>query len=1371
MEGLDEKSPDEQPEGEQGAPQSEQPCRSHPCPVVGLGASAGGLEAFQGFLSSMPSDSGMVFVLVQHLDPRHETLMPELLARHTGMPLQLVTEDTPAERNHVYVVPPNAMVTIDDCVLKVTRASRSRGRRSPIDGFFRSLAEDQGIDAVGILLSGTGTDGALGLKALKEQGGLVLVQSPGTARHDSMPRAAILTGAVDHVLAVEEMPARLLDHDAELRRQRQGKSADSVRGEVAGELRKICTILRRKTGHDFSHYKQSTLVRRIRRRMQELRAETAADYVERLGQDPKEVDQLFHDLLIGVTHFFRDPEAFDLLARKVIPKIFETRGREGQVRVWVAGCASGEEAYSLAILLREHMDTMEEPPHAQVFATDIDTQALEFARQALYPDTVAEQIPPGRLARFFVRHGNMVQVSKEIREMCLFSTHNLITDPPFSRLDLLSCRNLLIYLEPELQKRLIPLCHYALRPGGFLFLGPSENVASHPELFRTVEKKHRIFQSKETVLRPPISFPLTERSRALAARQAGDEASRLTADREQALPRVFERILMDSYAPACVVVHERGEIVYFSPRTGKYLESPPGAPTLNVMDMARKGLRLDLRTALHRAVTSRSPVVHENVLVETDGPPQRINLTVRPLPELGEDPGLFMIVFQEVVQSGDATAETAPGGAPGGETAASDYGAEAVEIIRRLEKELRATKDHLQATLEELESSNEELVSSNEELLSMNEELQSANEELQTSKEELQSVNEELETINAELKKKLEELDRANSDLQNLFQSTQIATVFVDRDLRIQKFTVAATEVFRLIETDVGRRIDDIAPRFSGGELMADIRHVLRTLSARELQVRLLDEPVWYIARILPYRTVDNMIDGVVLTFVDITGVKRAEEHRARLASIVESSQDAIFGKTLEGVITTWNQGAERMYGYTEREAVGRPVTFLLPPGHEGELGPILEKLRRGERISPFETVRIRKNGALMQVLLTISPVRDTAGQVVEASVIARDITEQKRAEQALREAAQRKDEFLAMLGHELRNPLAPIRNCLHVLSRPQATAEHVDKAKATIERQVSHLTRLVDDLLDISRISQGKVLLRRQRLDLVDLVRTAVEDQRGSVEAAGLAASLDLPPRPLWVAGDPTRLAQILGNVLHNAVKFTERGGAIDVSLREAPEGGAARIAVRDTGIGIEPELLARLFEPFHQAETGLDRARGGLGLGLALVKGLVDLHGGRVEAVSEGAGRGVEIRIELPLEAQREEAPPPAAAAPGVRRSRRCLIIEDNADAAESLGLLLELSGHEVTLAHDGVAGVEKARTLRPEVVLCDIGLPGKLDGYGVARALRQHFPNGDLHLIALTGYGQEEDQRRAREAGFDLHLTKPADPEKLQRLLAEL
>jgi two-component system CheB/CheR fusion protein len=1328
--------------------------RRNPCPIVGIGASAGGLEAFEAFFSHMPADTGMAFVLVQHLDPRHETLMPELLSKHTAMPVLLVSEDTPIRTDSVYVIPPNATVTIAECVLRISPRERTRGRRMPIDSFFRSLAEDQGDDAVGIVLSGTGADGALGVRALREHGAMTMVQAPSSARYDSMPRSAILTGMVDHVVPVEEMPFRLMEHLRNLLELRGGGSPEGLRHEVEENLSRICAVLRRRTGHDFSRYKQSTLVRRVRRRMTEVRTDSAAVYLGLLAEDPREVDHLFHDLLIGVTHFFRDPEAFAALERKAIPKLFEGKEADDQVRVWVPGCSTGEEAWSLAMLLLEHAGSLDMPPHVQVFATDIDTQALETARQAWYPEQIAEQVAPDRLARFFGKHGNLYRVTKEVRETCLFSAHNLITDPPFSRLDLISCRNLLIYLEPDLQNKLIPLCHYALRPGGFLFLGPSESVAAHPELFRAVDKRLRIFQAKDAILRPPVSFPLAERSR-FAVRGLGDGLLRAPRADVQSLAQVFERILLDHYSPACVLVHELGDIVYFSPRTGRYLEPAAGAPRLNVLEMARPGLRLDLRTALHKAVTGRAPVSHEAVPYEAGGQEQRVNLSVRPMLELGEDQGLYMVVFEDVRESADVPAQVSP---------------QDVATIQRLESELRSTKDHLHATLEELESSNEELVSSNEELLAINEELQSTNEELQTSKEELQSVNEELETINAELKKKIEELDRANGDLQNLFQSIQIATIFVGRDLRIQRFTPAATEVLRLIGSDVGRRIEDIAPRFSGdGALAEDIRQVLDTLSPSERQVRLRDGDSWYILRILPYRTLDGRIDGVVVTFLDVTEIKKAEEHRARLAAIVESSHDAIIGKTLEGIVTSWNAGAERLYGYTTQEAVGQNITLIAPPERIGELGPIFERLRRGQRVEPFETMRVRKDGTRLNILLTVSPVFDADGRIGEASAIAHDITAQKRTEEALHEAARRKDEFLAMLGHELRNPLAPIRNSLLILEQPGATPEQARKARQTLERQVQHLTRLVDDLLDVARISQGKILLRTARLDLAALVRTAVEDHRASAADAGETLSLDLPDRPLWVAGDPTRLAQCVGNVLHNAVKFTDRGGRIDVTVRA--ENGQAAVSVRDTGMGVDPETLKRLFEPFSQADSGLDRSRGGLGLGLALVKRLVELHGGTVAAHSEGLGHGTRVELRIPLQEGRDEPAAPAPMPGDRRRARRCLLIEDNADAAETMGLLLELYGHEVRIAHDGREGLETARRFLPEVVLCDIGLPNGVDGYEVARRMRQDPALRAISLVALTGYGQEDDQRRAREAGFDVHLTKPADPEKLQRLLAEL
>jgi two-component system CheB/CheR fusion protein len=1462
--------------------------RRHPCPVVAIGASAGGLEAYQELLKAIPPDTGMAFILVQHLSPRHATLMPELLAQHTSMPVQLADRETVVEPNHVYVVPPDALPAMDDCVLHVSRPSRRRDRRSPIDSFFRSLAEDQGDDAAGIILSGTGTDGALGLKAIKEHGGLALVQAPETARHDSMPRAAILTGAADAVLPIAEIPGRLIAHRSQLYGRRHGRGPEGFREEIGDHLGKICSILRRTTGHDFRRYKQSTLVRRVRRRMDELRAESVPSYVELLSRDPQEAEHLFHDLLIGVTHFFRDPEAFDALMEKVFPLLFEGKDADSQVRVWVPGCATGEEAYSLAILLREHLDRLEAPPQVLVFATDIDSQALEVARQALYPESVASQMSAARLERFFVQQGNMYQVAREIREMCLFSVHNLITDPPFSRLDLISCRNLLIYLESDLQKKVVPLFHYALRPGGFLFLGSSENIGGKPELFRTIDKRHRIFQSRDMVVRPPVNFPLTDRVR-FGLRQ-GDDPHRRPAAREREVARAFESVLIENFAPACVVVTEQGDIVYFSPRTGRYLEPPAGVPTLNVLDMARKGLRLDLRTALHKAVTGRTAVTHEDVTFEADGTTQRINLIVRPMPEPGEEAGLFMVVFQEVVPARESRGE---------EAGDSRSAAGESPTVQRLEAELRATRDHLQATLEELESSNEELVSSNEELLSMNEELQSANEELQTSKEELQSVNEELETVNAELKKKIEELARANSDLQNLFASTQIATVFVDRELRVTRFTPAATEVFRLIEGDVGRPISDIAPRFINGRLTQDIRDVLRTLAPRERQVYAADDGSWYILRILPYRTLDDVIDGVVITCVDVTDLKEAQEQAAQLAAIVESSRDAIVGKTLDRVVTSWNAAAERMYGYSAQEAIGRPIDFIVAEEHRAQIAAAFEQLRQGIPIEPFETVRVRKDGTRLDIFLTLSPVRDPAGRLLGVSGIDRDISDRKRAEEALRlseeryrslveamasvvwttdaegrfvepqpsweeytgqpweehqgegwaaaihpedreriqalwrealerkhkyrsegrlrhaasggahrhfvargvplhnsdgsvrewvgtiadvedrwsaeealrEEARRKDEFLAMLGHELRNPLAPIRNCLYILGLPNTVREQRDRARETIGRQVLHLSRLVDDLLDISRISRGKIFLRRQRMDLVDSVRATVEDQRGELESRDLKLDLELPAEPLWVNGDSTRLSQMVGNLLQNAGKFTEPGGRITVAVSQEPESGTAAVAVRDTGIGIEPELLGRLFEPFSQADGSPDRSRGGLGLGLALVRALVELHGGTVEAASPGPGHGSEFRIHLPLAERPDEAPEPLApAARGERRPRRCLIIEDNADAAESMGLLLELAGHQVAVAPDGPTGLEKARQLQPEVVVCDIGLPGGMDGHAVARAFRADPELASACLIALTGYGQDEDRRRAFDAGFDAHLTKPADIEMLKRMVEE-
>jgi len=668
-----------------------------------------------------------------HLAPDHESALAQLLARHTRMSVEQVRDNTKVVPNRVYIIPPNATLTIKDSVLQVTSPAEPRGRRMPIDSLFLSLAEDRGELAVCIMLSGTGTDGTLGLRAIKEHGGMAMAQTLESAKYDAILRSAIATGLVDHVLPVEEMPAKLMEYAAHI--NTLNSKPNSIRDQIRTHLGKIHGLLRRRAGHDFSQYKESTFARRLERRMKALQIQTVEQYLHVLERQPEEADQLFKDLLIGVTQFFRDPEAFKALGSGVIPKLFEGKSADGQVRVGVVGCASGEEAYSIAILLCEHASTLDNAPKLQIFATDIDERGLETARKGLYPESIAEHVSPKRLESFFNKEEKGFQVKREIREICIFSTHSFIKDPPFSRLDLISCRNVMIYVGQDLQRGIIPLFHYGLRSGGYLFLGPSENVTSHQELFRTMDKKHRIFQRRETALRPAVRFPLADISGPAPSGRKYSEAE------ERNLPKQLERIILQRYGPACVLVKENGDAVYFSGRISRYLEQPTGGPDTNVINMAREGLRIPLRTCLHRAVTARAQAVQKQVSFQTDGEVSHVDLTVEPLAEF-RDADLYVIVLEEAV--------SVSGPAPSGDAPASDTGTE--DTIRYLESELRAAQEHAQAAYEELETSNEELKSANEEY-------QSTNQELETSKEELQSFNEELETVNTELHRKVTELD------------------------------------------------------------------------------------------------------------------------------------------------------------------------------------------------------------------------------------------------------------------------------------------------------------------------------------------------------------------------------------------------------------------------------------------------------------------------------------------------------------------------------------------------------------------------------------------------------------------------------------
>jgi two-component system CheB/CheR fusion protein len=1572
--------------------------------IVGVGASAGGLDALQTFLRNVPVGSGLSFIVVFHLDPSFRSLLPEVLAKSSRIPVIEAADGMPVEADRVYTAPGHSFVEIEDGALRVSPAGRPEERQAVIDRFFQSLAKDRGDRAVAVVLSGAGSDGSLGLKAVAQAGGLTMVQDPATAKHDSMPLSASAAAVADHVLPPEHLAEELLAYARHVAAE-AGPQGTALLEEVTQALPQVCDILFQATGHNFKHYKTSTLARRTARRMQVLRVHGTAEYLERLRADVAEVDRLFKELLVSVTAFFRDPEAFDALAAEVLRPLLAKRPPGDPVRVWVPGCASGEEAYSIAMLLREQMDALALTPDVQVFATDLDESAIAVARQGSYPLGIADEVSPERLRRFFVKKGQNYHVAKEVRELILFSVHNLINDPPFSRLDLVSCRNLLIYLGSHLQKKLIPLFHYALRPGGYLFLGPSESLTSHRELFRPVDAKSRISQRLPTAIR---SAPL------LSGRSGPLSVSRppVPAPSEADTYLVMQRIILDEFAPKAVVVNEEGQLVSASGNLEKYLTLSAGAFHNSVLRMVREGLRVGLRSALAEAATIRRKVVRDGLTLRTEAGVQRVMLTVQPMPQLGEDSGLFLVVFQDV---GQPVSPDAPPSVPSTDEAAT--------LIEQLERELTSTRQDLEKTVHDLEAANEELKSTNEELVSMNEELQSANEELETSKEEVQTAN--------------DALTRLNSDLENLLSSTQIATLFLDDAGNVRRATAAASAIYNLLPTDSGRPLQHFTHNAHVMPPLPPAPAIHGAEKPLEDEVEMLDGS-WFLRRVLPYRTAEGAHEGIVVTFTDVTERKRAEQALLRTNLRLQALMSAVpvgvsFSEDATAAHVTGNPallaqfaaGPEDNLSATasDLDALGRriryrrggrlvdshemplqravaenadvPPTELLvempdgrrwwmeasaAPLRDGEgnvIGGVAvtvditarkqseEELRRSEErfrqladampqivwtcgpdgivdycnerwydftgfergkpdgaswdplIHPDDAPRTRdawqrsvetgepyevgyrlcdRSGAYRWHLDRALPARDAEGRIVkwfgtctdiddqkraedrlreqerelrtiadntpdmlcrmdrefrqvfvnaavartigmrpeqvlgktgreiglrrelcdlwEAAVrraleerrqqavelscesadgshhytarmvpeegpsgevehvlaVVTDVTDRKRAEDALAAADQRKDEFLATLAHELRNPLAPIQNGLEILAHAR-DAEAASKIRQMMSRQLWHMVRLIDDLLDISRISTGKVTLRKERVSLQTACEIAVEATRAAIEASRHTLDLDLPEDPVWVHADVTRLTQIITNLLTNAVKYTPEGGRITLSVRL--EGPDAVARVTDTGLGIPKEMLAEVFEMFTQVNRTLNRAQGGLGIGLALVKKLVDMHGGAIAAQSRGSGQGATFTVRLPaapLESEPPKAPDPPAPAPAPSERLQILVVDDNEDAAQSLAMLLDFEGHDARAVHTGEAALAAAKEHPPHLVFLDIGLPG-MDGYEVARRLRSEPSLRATKIVALTGWGSEDDKRKTRAAGFDDHLTKPIGLPELEALLARL
>ncbi len=1575
-------------------------------PVVGVGASAGGLDAFTQLLSALPADTGMAFVLVQHLSPSHPSALAEILSRATKMPVLEVHDEPTVEPNHVYIIPPDRSIIIVRGVLQLL-PREDRGAHHPIDQFFRALATEQRHRAIGVVLSGTATDGTIGLEEIKAEGGITFAQDI-TAQHEGMPHSAIASGCVDFVLPPDEIAreiVRIGHHPYVVPEAKDGETDNKP------DLDQIVQILHHGTGVDFTGYKFNTLHRRIIRRMVFKKLGSVAEYVHYLRQTPAEIEALYADILIGVTSFFRDKESFEVLKTKVFPRLIKDRSKHDPVRLWTLGCSTGQEAYSLAIAFTEAAEAVGSSVPIQLFASDLNAAGIDKARAGIYSKDIEQDVSAERLRRFFTEVDGNYRIAKSIRDACVFSRHNVLADPPFSRIDLISCRNLLIYLEPVLQKKIMPMLHYALKPTGCLWLGGSETIGSYRDLFDAQDAKHKIFIKKPGSGSGQGRFPLQHGG---LQNNGAPRSPFLTATARPSdgadLHREADRVLSAKFAPPGVLVSADLEILQYRGETGAYLAPAPGKASLSLLKMLREGLLVAVRAAVLRAGKEQIQVREEGVQVKSNGGYHEVAIEVIPIKGQGANVSGFLILFEE------------PGLTPGVVTHRSAEPLGTDIDTTRLTQELAATREYLQSVIEQQEVANEELQSANEEVQSSNEELQSTNEELETSKEEIQSTNEELATVNEELNNRNQETNRLNDDLVNLLGSVQMPIIMLGSDLRVRRFTPAAEKLLNLVPADVGRPLADLRLNLDTlTDLEPLLAEVLDTVRVQDREVRDKDGR-WYSLRLCPYKTRDNKIDGVVAVLVDVNDLKCAH---AYTESIVATVREPLLVLDASLCVRSASDSFFETYRVAPDETIGRPL-YELGNGQWNipELRRLLEDvLPKASRVEDFEVEHdfetigkktmllgarqlVQGSGPSPSILLAIEditarkqaesditasevryrrlfeeakdgilildaytatitdanpfmsdmlgyshdefqgrelwqiglfedeeaskaamrelqenryiryedlPLKSKTGRQINVEFVSnvygedgdaviqcnvRDITERREAERALKKALiyaddiiatlrepflvldsdlrvktanrsfydsfhvskdetenqfvydlgngqwdipalrslldqvlssnesvhdfevehsfpalgrktmllnarpfppdskhpelillavedvstvrqraneladadRRKDEFLAMLAHELRNPLAPIRNAAQVLQQSEYSKETVRSASAMIERQVGQMVRLVDDLLDVSRINRGKIKLRPERIELASHIHHAVEAASSMYKSMGLDLTVALPSKPIYLNADPTRLTQVLGNLLNNACKFSDKGARISLVVEE--EAGRAIIRVKDTGIGIAADQLSRIFDMFTQVDTSLERSVSGLGIGLTLVKSLVELHEGTVEVLSAGLGHGSEFVVRLPVLTVKPQSPPEKSldAAPTPTTSRRILIVDDNQDSATTLAMLLKWNGNETHTAYDGVEALEAAATLKPEVVLLDIGLP-KLSGYEVARKIREQPWGQDMILVALTGWGQEDDRQKSREAGFNAHLVKPVEQSVLMKLLAEL
>ena len=1503
--------------------QTHEPVPAHgasPAPVVGVGASGQALELLAAFLRGIPQRSGMAFVLVLHpaADPR---LLEPMLRACTAVRTVEIRAREFLEPDVLYVVPPAKALRALGRMVEITGMPPGRSRQFAIDLVLRALADAYGTHAVAVLLGDTRADGVIGLRRIRERGGLTIAlddhtPAPGSGRDGQAGAAA--PEMIDWLLPAADVGAQILAYFRtgrvlELPPERGEASPDDP-GEAS--LREVMAFVHSRTSRDLASYKRATVLRRIGRRMQLCGTKHLPAYLDCLRSRPAEAESLLHDMLVSVTNFFRDADSFAALEHGV-PELFHGKQASDVVRVWVVACATGEEAYSVAMLLAEQAARMASPPAIQVFATDLDEASIRTARRGLYPGVIGADVGEARLNRFFLQEPLGYRVRRELREMVLFTVHDVLKDPPFSRIDLASCRNLLIYLRPEAQARVFETLHFALAPHGQLFLGATESVDEDSARFSPLDSQHRLYRARSTprtaadgadrALSDDAS-PALPSTRSGAAPAFHAPPSPLVASRP-ALERGWtwgelHLGLLDRLAGPSILLDAQRLMLHVSPAAARFLYFEAGEPSREVLKAVLPPLRGELLAALQHLERRREAVSAGPVRLSLGSGEASVSVHLAPVGEI-EGGALLRLL------DADAPAPVAP--APVAHVAAEPVALQLAQEVERL-------RSQLQDTVEQYETSTEELKSSNEELQAINEELNSATEELEAGREELQSINEELLTVNHELNSRVDDLGRAHSDILNLMAATAIAIVFLDTSMRLTRFTPDASKLFRLVPADIGRRLSDIATVLDYPQLAGDAAGVLASLQVAEREIG-DSAGRWYLARARPYRTVEDQIAGVVLTFVDITERKEVQEalrqsqerfsaivnqasvgvartrldgeltlvnrcycdllgygeaelmgrlaldlvhpadrprvqalfnelalhgkpfqiecrnlrrdgsliwlHKSvtvltdahgqpgsaliicngigerkaaeaalrdseeRLRLVLENAVDhAIFSMDLARRVMSWNTGAERLLGYTEQEILGQSADLIFTEEDRAAGAPEIEaRTALAEGRAGDDRLHQRQDGSRFWASGALLPMHNGEGAVVGLVKVLRDQTEQRLAQQeieqsraelleallanesarqALEQADATKDRFLAVLSHELRNPLASIHASAELLARGAAEAHEQRRAAQVIARQASLMKVLLGDLLDVSSLRRGRMVLRRVATSGQQVARAAVESAMPVIEQGRHILALAISDEPMPLEVDPIRLTQVLSNLLANAAKYTPAGGRLSLAAR--PEQGHAVFEVSDNGIGMEQDAIDSMFEMFRQSEQAHAMAAGGLGIGLALVRTIVDMHGGEVRGESAGLGQGSRFTVRIPLSGERADAggAPGEAAEPARTAARlKVLLADDNADALWGMARMLSISGFSVETAENGPQALVIAERFRPDAAVLDIGMPG-LSGHEVARRIRAAAWGRHMLLVAATGWGQPEDKDAALAAGFDEHLVKPIAAADLQRLL---